>query len=109
MTKPSGSVGFKASNFLKLVLEYLESTSPLDYMVFNESPFPQKILQRYSGDRQYPVELDSEACQKLVKNVVCRPLLATGVYLRHDSQSLARTIMEVLTAKTAEPELVREQ
>jgi uncharacterized cofD-like protein len=109
MTKPGESDGFKASTFVKLILEYLGSTGPLDYMIFNESPFPRRILQRYSGDDQYPVELDLEECQKLVKNIVRRPLLATGVNLRHDPPSLAKAIMEVLTIKIPETQVVREK
>jgi uncharacterized cofD-like protein len=109
MTKPGESDGFKASSFVKVVLEYLESSGPLDYMIFNESPLPERILQRYSGDGQYPVELDWEECHKLVKNVVCRPLLATGVYLRHDSTALAKAIIKVLTTKTPEPQLISEK
>jgi uncharacterized cofD-like protein len=95
MTKPGESDGFIASYFAKLILEYLGTTKPLDYLIFNEDPFPERLLQRYSADGQYPVKLDLEECQKVVKNVLCRPMLAAGVYLRHDPHALARSIMEI--------------
>lgn len=98
MTKPNESDGFTASTFLKLLLEYLGTSEPLDYLIFNQSPFPERMLQRYSADGQYPVELDLEECRKAVRSVVCHPLLAVGVYLRHDPFALARAIMEIVNS-----------
>jgi len=97
MTKPGESDGFKASTFAKLIMEYLGTSKPLDYLIFNESPFPERLLQRYAADGQYPVELDLEECQRVVSNVVCRPVLAAGVYLRHDPHTLAQVIMEIVS------------
>jgi uncharacterized cofD-like protein len=103
MTKPGESDGFKASHFAKLVLAYLGTTQPLDYLIFNEDPFPERLLQRYAADGQYPVEMDLEGCQKVVSNVVCRPVLAAGVYLRHNPQALARSIMEIINGLACKP------
>jgi hypothetical protein len=83
-------------------MEYLGTATPLDYLIFNESPFPERLLQRYAADGQYPVELDLEECQNVVRNVVCRPVLAAGVYLRHDSYTLGRAIMEIVNGSAPE-------
>ena len=96
MTKPGESDGFKASSFVRLLMDYLGTSTPLDYLVFNSSPFPKRLLLRYAADRQYPVELDLEECGHVVREVVTSPLLASGVYLRHDPISLARTIMGIV-------------
>jgi uncharacterized cofD-like protein len=96
MTKPSESAGFKAPTFAKLIMEYLGTTEPLDYLIFNNGPFPERLLQRYASDGQYPVELDLEECRDVVKVVLSRPVLAAGVYLHHDPLALARVIMEVV-------------
>ena len=96
MTKPGESDGFKASSFVRLLMDYLGTSTPLDYLVFNSSPFPKRLLLRYAADRQYPVELDLEECGQVVREVVTCPLLASGVYLRHDPISLARTIMGIV-------------
>ena len=77
-------------------MDYLGTSTPLDYLVFNSSPFPKRLLLRYAADRQYPVELDLEECGHVVREVVTSPLLASGVYLRHDPISLARTIMGIV-------------
>ena len=104
MTKPEESDGFTASDFVNLVREYLGTTSPLDYLVVNNAPFPDKLLDRYRSYGQYPVEVDLEECRKVVKHVVQEPLLSAGVYLRHDPFSLARTIMGIVNAEAAHAE-----
>ena len=96
MTKPGESDGFKASDFVNLVREYLGTTRLLDYLVVNDAPFPDRLLARYSADGQYPVELDPDQCRSAVAEVVQGPLLSAGVYLRHDPGSLARIIVDIL-------------
>ena len=66
MTKPAESNGFRASDFVRLLLEYLGTDKPLDYMVVNSTPFPDSLLERYAADGQYPVELDHDNCVGLV-------------------------------------------
>ena len=96
MTKPAESEGFKASNFVKLLIDYLGRVEPLDYLIFNDSQLPERLLARYSVDGQYPVELDLDETQSLVKQVLSRPVLAAGVKLRHDPFALAQAIMETV-------------
>ena len=96
MTKPGESDGFKASTFVKALLSYLGTDAPLDYLIFNNRPFPQRLLERYAQERQYPVELDLEECGSVVREVVACPVLAAGVYLRHDPNALAQAIMEIV-------------
>ncbi len=99
MTKRGESDGFKASDFVNLIREYLGTTSPLDYLVVNSAPYPERLLQRYSSSGQYPVDVDLAECSKMVKNVVREPLLSAGVYLRHDPHALASTIMGILKSQ----------
>ena len=96
MTKPGESDGFKASNFLNLIREYLGTASPLDYLVVNNAPYPERLVERYGSYGQYPVEVDLEQCSEAVREVVQEPLLAAGVYLHHDPPTLASTIMGIL-------------
>ena len=104
MTKSEESDGFKASDFVNLLREYLGTTDQLDYLVVNNAPFPEKLLERYSSYGQYPVEVDLEACGKVVRHVVQESLLSAGVYLRHDPLALARTIMGIVNAEVPHTE-----
>ena len=99
MTKRGESDGFNASDFVNLIREYLGTTSPLDYLVVNSAPYPERLLQRYSSSGQYPVDVDLTECSKMVKNVIREPLLSAGVYLRHDPHALASTIMGILKSQ----------
>ena len=47
MTKPGESDGFRASDFMRLVCEYLGTTQPLDYLLVNNAEFPEKLRGRY--------------------------------------------------------------
>ena len=96
MTKPGESDGFHASDFARLLMAYLGTSEPLDYLLFNDAPYPGRLLQRYAADGQLPVELDLERSQQVARKVVTRPMLAAGVYLRHDPQSLGSAIMEII-------------
>ncbi len=96
MTKPGESDGFKGSDFVNLIREYLGTTAPLDYLVVNNAPYQERLLQRYAAQNQFPVAVDVEECGKTVNRVVQEPILSAGVYIRHDPYALARTIMGVL-------------
>jgi uncharacterized cofD-like protein len=96
MTKPAESRGFKASNFVKLLIDYLGRVEPLDFLIYNDSPLPERLLQRYAADGQFVVELDLDETQRLVRQVLSRPILAAGVKLRHDPYALAEAIMETV-------------
>jgi len=103
MTKPGESDGFRASDFVRLLMAYLGTTEPLDYLLFNDAPYPQRLLQRYASDGQLPVELDLEECQQVVRRVVARPMLAAGVYLHHDPLALGSAIMEIIGDNCSSP------
>ena len=96
MTKPGESNGFRASNFLALLTEYLGTRQPLDFLLVNNTPLPPRLLHRYAADGQHPVILDEPACMPVVGRIVQRPLLAPGVFLRHDPGALAAAIMEIV-------------
>lgn len=99
-TMPAESRNLKASGFVKLLQAYLGTDDPLDYLIVNDAPMPERVVQRYSAVGQYPVVLDLEACRQVVREVVPWPVLASGVYLRHDPHSLALAIMDVVNRQT---------
>ena len=95
MTKPNESAGFRTSNFLGLLTEYLGTRQPLDFLLFNNTPIPARLLARYAGEGQHPVRLDEAESLTMVGRIVQRPLLAPGVFVRHDPEALAAAIMEI--------------
>ena len=95
MTKPNESAGFRTSNFLALLTEYLGTRQPLDFLLVNNTPIPSRLVARYAGEGQHPVLLDEAESLTMAGRIVQRPLLAPGVFVRHDPAALASAIMEI--------------
>ena len=98
MTKPNESAGFRTSNFLALLTEYLGTRQPLDFLLVNSTPIPPRLLARYAAEGQYPVVLDEAESLTMAGRIIQRPLLAPGVFVRHDPTALANAIMEIAAA-----------
>ena len=95
MTKPNESDGFRTSNFLALLTEYLGTREPLDFLLYNNTPIPSRLVARYAAEGQHPVALDEAESLTMVGRIVQRPLLSPGVFVRHDPAALAAAIMEI--------------
>jgi len=93
MTKRGESDGFKASDFIKEICNYLECGS-LDYVLLNESRFTDKILKRYEKEKACPVKIDLGACKKLANDIIVKDLAFQGTLIRHDEDKLAKLIID---------------
>ena len=96
-TKRGESDGFAASDFLRVVLEYLGHEDALDIMLVNSTPPSPRIRARYESEGSHVVELDRENCSRLVPNVIAQPLASTGAYLRHDPELLADAVLSAIS------------
>ncbi len=103
MTKPNESAGFGTSDFLALLMEYLGTSQPLDFLLVNNTPVPPRLLERYAAEGQHPVAVDEPASLTMVGRVVDRPLLAPGVFIRHSPTALAEAIMDLVESVDREP------
>ncbi len=103
MTKPNESAGFRTSDFLALLMEYLGTSQPLDFLLVNNTPVPPRLLERYAAEGQHPVAVDESASLTMVGRVVDRPLLAPGVFIRHSPTALAEAIMDLVDSVDREP------
>ena len=98
MTKPNESRGFHTSDFLALLTDYLGTRQPLDFLLANNTPIPGRLLDRYAAEGQFPVELDVAESLTMAGRIVEHPLLAPGVFIRHNPAELASAIMEIVIA-----------
>lgn len=99
MTKRGETDYYKASDFLKAFLYYLEDNDRIDFMVVNNRRLDPEILKIYQTEGQEPIELDKEFCQSLAgKLKIIEAPLATYLIkehlLRHDPESLAKAVLE---------------
>ena len=67
----------------------------MDRSDFLNALFPERLVNRYRGMGQRPVELDTDECRGLSLDVVETPLLSNGVYLRHDPDALATVLVKI--------------
>ena len=96
MTKHGESDGFKASDFIKEIRNYLED-GKLDFVVVNSGVLPEKMVQRYTREKAEPVIVDNDQVKKLTKNVIAKPLATAGTLLRHDTGKIARIIIDIVS------------
>ena len=99
MTKPGESDGFRASDFLRLLCEYMGVDKPVDYLLANDGPIPENVRGRYALNGQHPVEVDEEKCLTYAGAVVKASMTSAGQYLRHDPYALAEGIMGIVEAE----------
>ncbi|MEI7556621.1 gluconeogenesis factor YvcK family protein [Candidatus Chlorohelix sp.] len=94
VTDPSETDGYKASDFIDKVNEYCQEGELMDYMVVNTGPISEVARRMYETERKFPVELDMSDCEKKVRKGVITGAYCKGkTILRHDSASLAQTIL----------------
>lgn len=99
-TKPGETDAYKASDFLRAFLFYLDIPGRLDYLIVNDNKLDSEILEIYKGEGQNLVEIDEE---KLLQMEPTLKIVRKNVsayhkkehLLRHDSQKLAEAILSL--------------
>jgi uncharacterized cofD-like protein len=92
-TKRGESDGFAASDFVRVLLEYLGREGALDVLLVNSTQPSARVRTRYESEGSHVVQLDEENCRRLVPNVIAQPLASAGTYLRHDPELLASAVL----------------
>ncbi len=91
MTKHGETDGYKASDFVKQIHNYLGGR--VDRVIVNDGPFPSDLLQKYAEKKSEPVIADRAQLNRLVPNVVIEHINMEGDSLaRHDPERLVRAI-----------------
>lgn len=100
MTKRGETDSFKASDYLKVFISYLEDKNRINYMIGSSNGLNQEVLRVYKKDGQEPVEIDEDVCVKISPKIkiIQAPLAVYHIrehLLRHDSEKLAETILQL--------------
>lgn len=96
VTDPAETDGYKASDFVQKITEYLADGDKLDYVIVNNGPVSELALRMYETEGKYPVDVDLEENSDLVRKQVILGALCRGKeVLRHDSKILADTILNL--------------
>lgn len=97
-TKPGETDNYKASDFVKAFLFYLDDKNRLDFVVANENRLDKEILDIYEQEGQNLVEIDEENVLKIAPNakILAGPVakyFKKDHLLRHDPVMLAEAVL----------------
>jgi uncharacterized cofD-like protein len=96
VTDPAETKGYKASDFIRKIEEYLPEGTLIDYALANTEPIADMPRRVYATEHKFPVEVDWEECEKLVnKQVIGGNFVKGKTILRHDSRQLVETILSI--------------
>lgn len=99
-TKPGETDGYKASDFLKALLFYLDTPGRLNFMLVDNNHLDPEILKIYKEEGQNLVEVDENAIYKMepklkiIKKQISIYLKKEHL-LRHDPVKLAEAILTI--------------
>ena len=99
-TKQGETDSYKASDFLKAFLFYLDAAGRLDYLIVNDNHLDKEILDLYKEEGQNLVEVDGgnilklEPKVKIIRGKISRYLKKEHL-LRHDPLKLAEVILKL--------------
>ena len=72
MTKHGETDGFRASDFVREIQNYLDRR--LDRVILHDGSFPDDLLAAYAAKQQFPVQADISEVRKLVPEVIVEPV-----------------------------------
>jgi len=99
MTQPGETDHYSAARHLEAVLRHLPGDNPFHYAIVNlQRPSPE-VIALYADKRQQFVEPDLARLRALGTTPITGHLLADLHLARHDSENLARCILETIARK----------
>jgi uncharacterized cofD-like protein len=91
MTKHGETDGYKASDFVNAIHQYLGGR--VDRVIVNDGPFLPEVLKTYAEEKSEPVAADRARLMRMVPNVVIGHLnLEDDTLARHDPERLVQSI-----------------
>ncbi len=96
VTDPAETDGYKLSDFLQKLTEYLKDDELIDYAIVNDGPVSELAQRMYETEHKFPVQPDLEAASKYVRHKILTGAFCKGkAVLRHDSEKLAQVILQL--------------
>jgi uncharacterized cofD-like protein len=96
MTQPGETDGMMGVDHLR-ALERLAGSGIIDAVLYNSAPIPEALLTHYAETGSEPVAVEPAVLEGLGHAVIEADLLAAdGDLIRHDSEKLARAVLEMV-------------
>lgn len=97
MTQAGETDNYRASDHIKAIVDHT-GREVIDYCIVNTGRVPEGLLEKYEEESAYPINVDEEKIKELGCEVVKANVINTRDFVRHDSQKLARIIIELISA-----------
>jgi len=94
MTEPGETDGYSAVDHLEAIQAHVPQVRIHDVLL-NSTPLRRELTEAYAARGAAPVAAPPAALAAKGCRVVARPLLATGVKIRHDAGKLAEAILDL--------------
>jgi uncharacterized cofD-like protein len=97
MTQPGESEGYKLSDHIKAIERHSQK-GLIDYCIVNTATIPEEMKERYRMDGAELVKVDFEIVKKMGIEIITGDFKGiNNGYVRHDSNKLAKKIVELVT------------
>ncbi len=99
MTQSGETDNYKASQHMEALVSHAKSKL-VDYCILNLAEIPAEFVEKYKQENAQPVIADVEKVEEMGFSVIKENLVSTKDYVRHDSQKIARIVMDLLGTKS---------
>lgn len=102
MTQPGETDGFGAADHLEALEKHI-GAGLVDIIVVNVAAPSEELLKRYQAEGATPVDPQLDRLEKMGVKVVGANLLSEQDLVRHDSDRLATSIVDLLARQSSKP------
>ncbi len=95
MTKWGETNDFTATDFITTLLSYIKKDT-LDYVLCNNTPLKNHLLEKYKEERSTPVQINIQELQKYAHKVIAEDVITQTDVVRHDAKKISRILMNLL-------------
>ena len=95
MTQSRETHGYRASDHVRALVAH-SNPGIVQLCLVNTEPVPPTLLEKYRQEEAFPVESDVEQLRALGYQVVTDNIINTENYVRHDSDKVAKIIIQLL-------------
>lgn len=92
MTQAGETEGYSAFDHIKAIIEH-SSPKVIDSCIVNSAKIPKELLEKYSLESSYPVNVDLQKIRQAGYRVIEDDIVNAKDYVRHDSAKLARIVI----------------
>lgn len=92
MTQAGETEGYSAFDHIKAIIEH-SSPKIIDSCIVNSTKIPKELLEKYSLESSYPVNVDLQKIRQAGYRVIEDDIVNAKDYVRHDSAKLARIVI----------------